>query len=632
MNGISLPEKMMAEAEALLAADKAAEALPLLETLARGAPSADNIRKLVDCCLRAGCHEAAFNYQKQLLALKPTGANWVLLAEMALGQGAVESALDIFLNALAAHPEDPVILQAAVGSLERVNCRVYDPVLARFLILLLERPDQNPLSVYAYAAQQVASAPPFQQLLAKAKTKTGPVLEELSPLTELPLLPVLLKRALIQGPDLETALIAIRKCLLIAFTGGSVLDEKATVLLYGIAAQCFAGEYIYRETVPEAQAIAALEADLCQQKGSVERQKQAAVIVACYRPIARNPAKAAVVELARDHGDPDFSAFCVRQIKQPEEEARIAEGIETLYAPRDLVSCHVKEQYEMSPYPRWWAANRILKRSLAEDLRRQIPACPIADFPDMPERPEILIAGCGTGQHAIMVGNSIENGVVTALDLSRNSLAYAIRKAREMAVTNITFYQADILELSPWQRRFDVIESMGVLHHMGDPMAGWRILTGLLADRGLMKIGLYSNLARQDIIRIRALIADWGFDDSLDGIRAVRERIRDGADLGEEMRQSILSAYDFYSRGGCHDLLLHRQEYCFSIPEISRALSELGLEFMGFQLSHSGIQQKYRAEYPDDICMRDLDCWHAFETRYPGIFSNMYAFWVKKAR
>ena len=37
--------------------------------------------------------------------------------------------------------------------------------------------------------------------------------------------------------------------------------------------------------------------------------------------------------------------------------------------------------------------------------------------------------------------------------------------------------QADILDLAKLNKRFDIIESVGVLHHMENPMAGWKVLT-----------------------------------------------------------------------------------------------------------------------------------------------------------
>ena len=45
------------------------------------------------------------------------------------------------------------------------------------------------------------------------------------------------------------------------------------------------------------------------------------------------------------------------------------------------------------------------------------------------------------------------------------------------------------------KEKFDIIESAGVLHHMSEPMTGWRVLTDLLKPSGLMRIGLYSELA-----------------------------------------------------------------------------------------------------------------------------------------
>ena len=63
--------------------------------------------------------------------------------------------------------------------------------------------------------------------------------------------------------------------------------------------------------------------------------------------------------------------------------------------------------------------------------------------------------------------------------------------------------QADILELEKLNKNFDIIESGGVLHHMDDPFAGWQVLVNCLKPGGLMRIGLYSELARQHIVKLR---------------------------------------------------------------------------------------------------------------------------------
>ena len=75
------------------------------------------------------------------------------------------------------------------------------------------------------------------------------------------------------------------------------------------------------------------------------------------------------------------------------------------------------------------------------------------------------------------------------------------------------------LNLHLYTRTDTCSESVGVLHHLGDPLAGWRVLVDLLRPEGLMRIGLYSETARQDIISGRALIAEEGYTSSPEDIR-----------------------------------------------------------------------------------------------------------------
>jgi 2-polyprenyl-3-methyl-5-hydroxy-6-metoxy-1,4-benzoquinol methylase len=56
-----------------------------------------------------------------------------------------------------------------------------------------------------------------------------------------------------------------------------------------------------------------------------------------------------------------------------------------------------------------------------------------------------------------------------AVDLSLASLAYAARMTERLGISNITYQQADILELSHLDLRFAQVECVGVLHHLDDP-------------------------------------------------------------------------------------------------------------------------------------------------------------------
>ena len=59
----------------------------------------------------------------------------------------------------------------------------------------------------------------------------------------------------------------------------------------------------------------------------------------------------------------------------------------------------------------------------------------------------------------------------------------------------------------------------GVLHHMDNPIVGWKTLVDLLRPGGLMKIGLYSELARSHIIKIRGEVVSQGLGTSEPEIR-----------------------------------------------------------------------------------------------------------------
>src|SRR3569833_3462842 len=94
-----------------------------------------------------------------------------------------------------------------------------------------------------------------------------------------------------------------------------------------------------------------------------------------------------------------------------------------------------------------------------------------------------------------------------AVDLSLASLGYACRKSEELGLP-IVHAQADILELAATGRQFDLIESLGVLHHFADPFAGRRALLSVLRPGGFMQLGLYSEMARRPVMAARALIKE----------------------------------------------------------------------------------------------------------------------------
>ena len=199
-----------------------------------------------------------------------------------------------------------------------------------------------------------------------------------------------------------------------------------------------------------------------------------------------------------------------------------------------------------------------------------------------------------------------------AIDLSLSSLSYAQRKTRELGLQNIEYAQADILALGSIGRSFDVIDASGVLHHLSDPAAGWRQLLALLRPGGLMRVGLYSELGRAEIVAARRFIAERGFDATAADIRNCRQAL-----LATPLR--TLTRYgDFFNTSGCRDLLFHVQEHRLTIAQIKEFLDAQKLAFIGFELD-AGTLRDYGAKYPQrpvDDRSGMLGCIRARPPRY----------------
>ena len=117
---------------------------------------------------------------------------------------------------------------------------------------------------------------------------------------------------------------------------------------------------------------------------------------------------------------------------------RCATTIPQLTPIEDETSRAVRAQYEANPYPRWvsTAAPQRYRRARGTICAR---CCPRHRFRRIGKTGslDILIAGCGTGQHADHDGAAVWGARTLAIDLSRASLAYAAaRTARSGSTSN----------------------------------------------------------------------------------------------------------------------------------------------------------------------------------------------------
>lgn len=445
-----------------------------------------------------------------------------------------------------------------------------------------------------------------------------------------PLLLTIFERGIVTFPTFELYVRGVRFALLLTWQNqtlkADLLSAADFEALQKLALYFFRTEYVPEVTAREQEWLQQLQASLLQRCERGEGLNNTATLElllwTMFQPLYNLPG----IEhwsIAQDTPALNsvwrvtYQEFCMEQ--------ELRETMPRFGHFADETSQKVRAQYEESPYPRWDHLTPSKPTTPTKFLYQQLSNLPKLDL-NFGDDAEILIAGCGTGRHSLQVRSSYTRASILNIDLSSASLAYAKRKAQELKLDNrMEFMQADILELEGLNRQFDIIESVGVLHHMQDPLEGWRVLYNLLRPGGLMRIGLYSKLARGDIIKAREEIAAQGYQDTIEDIRRYRRECVKNPAL------NFMRSPDFYTLSSFRDLAFHRSEQQFTIPQIQAAIDKFGLQFLGFLLNDSMLMC-YREEYPQDMDFSDLSKWHSLEEKYPFLFFGMYQFWCYKPK
>jgi 2-polyprenyl-3-methyl-5-hydroxy-6-metoxy-1,4-benzoquinol methylase len=457
-----------------------------------------------------------------------------------------------------------------------------------------------------------------------------------------PLLLSSLKRFHFCDALLERLFISLRQSLLFNTVQDMTMPNNHLDLAQAMATQAQLNEYVWPVTQDEEKIIESLELLLLQITEETQWQlgdiAPAVLILAQYKDLAKTKISKALRQKAlgkKELADKDNQSYISEIIdyalNTSAKEIALAKNLPywstTKTGNKNSVSKLVQSQYEENPYPRWKDIGFNTASSYQQALIKNFPQLNLSHWQGK-EKLNVLVAGCGTGRQAIRLASYFNDLNVVAIDLSGRSLAYATLQAKKYNVENIQFIQADILEFSNFPMLFDIIECSGVLHHMENPEQGLQSLQQLLSPTGVMKIALYSEAARKQVITFRKIITD-NFAKTGEHLdqRLLRQALMMNQIPGEW--DEIINSADFYSMSNCRDLIFHEQEHQFTTDKIAKLLSANQLDFVGM-LPTTSARHAFEQQIGDLSQQNSLENWREVEQEQHDLFAAMYQFYCRK--
>jgi SAM-dependent methyltransferase len=198
----------------------------------------------------------------------------------------------------------------------------------------------------------------------------------------------------------------------------------------------------------------------------------------------------------------------------------------------------------------------------------------------------ILDAGCGSGVSTEYLVHLNPEAQVVGLDISAGTLAVAQERCRRSGADRVTFHHMSLYDVDKLDGEFDLINTVGVLHHLPDPVRGIQALAAKLAPGGLLHIFVYAALGRREVLLMQeaiAMLQGSQRGDYQDGVKVGRQLFATLPETNrivqEDKRRWALENH----KDECFaDMYVHPQETDYTIDTLFDLIDASGLTFVGF--------------------------------------------------
>lgn len=203
------------------------------------------------------------------------------------------------------------------------------------------------------------------------------------------------------------------------------------------------------------------------------------------------------------------------------------------------------------------------------------------------EKLEILVAGCGTYQAAIVAARN-SNCHVTGIDVSDNSIKIQNNVIEKEGINNVELKVCAITDYVT-DKKFDLIICSGVLHHLENPNENLAHLAGLLKNDGVMTIMIYNYFGRQGVYNIQALVKLLNIPQDINGAQQLT-KIIDGLPQEHSVNNYIKNNQEVLYFENFMDTFFNPHDVCYTALDIPRLIENTGLKF------HDWLEMNYDEE------------------------------------
>jgi len=295
--------------------------------------------------------------------------------------------------------------------------------------------------------------------------------------------------------------------------------------------------------------------------------------------------------------------------------ARAAERSGAMLRERLRQASHdgVRGQYESLPFPaRDPEGERNIRYITPPDILAKVNQYCFGGKRDFAKGLRVLVAGCGTGDSVMWLGEQLRDtpSEIVALDLSSASLAIAEARAAVRGLANIHFVNASLLEAAQLGLGlFDYITCLGVLHHLPDPDAGLRALEAVLAPEGGMGLMVYGLPGRAHIYAMQEVLrgVTAGIDDREQKLALARDVLANlPATNPFRLREGWENIHAAYLKDDTNlwDTLLHEQDRAYTASGVREFLSGAGLHLQAF-VTYKAAPATCALQYDLDLYISD---------------------------